>query len=134
MKYGTIIRSFIACAILVLGFTVIPGDATSAKTGSVAGEWNAEFITPGGVSEFKLVFEVVGEKLTGTVKRERGDSALKGTIKGDDIKFSYDINYNGRSLTLKYEGKVDGDNMKGEVFFGESGRSTDWSAKRAKKK
>lgn len=134
MKNRISIRSLLACAMLVVGFAVLGAGHTPTETVSVAGEWDAEFSTPGGVSEFKLVFGVDGEKLTGTVKRSGGDRPLKGTIKGNDIQFSYDINYGGRSLTLKMTGKVDGDTMKGEVFFGESGRSSDWSAKRTSKK
>ena len=133
MNNGIILRKLSLVAILVVGFAFVVKGHTLARTDSVAGEWDAEFSTPGGTSEFKLLFKVDGEKLTGTVKRARGDSALEGTIKGNDIQFSYTITYGDRDLTLTMTGKVDGDTMKGVVYFGESGQSSDWSAKRAPK-
>lgn len=96
---------------------------------SVAGEWDATFNTPGGPQPLGLVFKVDGEKLAGTAKRSRGDVALTGTIKGDDITFAYTIEYNGNAVTLTFTGKVKGDEMGGTVSF--NGQAEDeWSAKR----
>ena len=86
--------------------------------------------TPGGVRNFKLVFTVDGEKLTGTVKRAAGDVPLVGTIKGSDLQFAYSIKYGDGDLTISMTGKVDGDSISGTVSFGESGQQDEWSAKR----
>ena len=56
---------------------------TAAAAQSIAGEWDAAMNTPGGVRNFKIIFEVKGDTLTGTVKRGAGDSQLRGTIKGN---------------------------------------------------
>ena len=127
------IRKFVVGAILLAGFVFVGATQSYAQTDSVAGEWDAAMSHPGGVSNFKLVFEVDGEKLTGTVKRSSGDSELTGTVKGSDLKFSYAITYGGNSLTMLLTGKVDGDSITGVVYFGDSGQSSDWSAKRAGK-
>ncbi len=100
-----------------------------AQTASVAGNWDGEFNTPGGARPFKMTLVVDGEKLTGTVKRLSGDAPLTGTIKGDDINFSYTINYGGRDLTLMFSGKVSGDSMSGTISFGGQAEES-WSAKR----
>ena len=134
MKDDKVIRKLFIGAILFVGFAFVGAGIASAQTSSVAGEWDAEMTTPGGVSNFKLIFNVDGEKLTGTVKRSAGDVPLKGTIKGTDLEFSYTIEYGGHSLTLSMSGTVSGDNIDGLVFFGESGQSSDWSAKRAEEK
>jgi len=112
-----------------LSLTLIFGTAAMAQK-SVAGEWDAVFNTPGGPQPLKLIFKVDGEKLTGTAKRSRGDVALAGTVKGDDIAFSYSVDYNGNSVTLYFTGKVKGDAISGTVSFNESA-SDEWSAKRS---
>src|SRR5262252_3082555 len=115
------------CFVFILALIFAGG--VLAQT-SVAGEWDAEFNTPGGPQPLGLVFKVDGEKLTGTAKRSRGDVALTGTIKGENITFSYTIDYNGNPVTLTFTGKVKGDSMGGTVSFNDSA-SDDWSAKRS---
>ena len=111
--------------IFALSFTI---SASAQK--SIAGEWDATFSTPGGPQALKLIFKVDGEKITGTAKRSRGDVAISGTIKGDDITFSYSIDYNGNPVTITFTGKVKGDTMGGSVSFNDTA-GDDWSAKRA---
>jgi hypothetical protein len=130
---GKLVRKALIFAILFAGFAFAGAGIASAQTGSAAGEWDAAMNTPGGTSNFKLVFKVDGEKLTGTVKRASGDVPLEGTIKGQDLDFSYTIEYGGHSLTMSLTGKWSGDSISGLVFFGESGQSSDWTAKRAAK-
>jgi len=115
--------AFFTAAVLLIG-----SGAVLAQT-SVAGEWDAVFNTPGGPRPFKLVLKVDGEKLSGTAKRANGDVPVTGTIKGNDIVFSYTISYNGNDVTLSYSGKVNGDSMSGTVYFNENA-GDEWSAKR----
>jgi len=116
--------SFVICGLAL----IFASGALAQKT--VAGDWDAVFNTPGGAQPLKLILKVDGEKLTGTAKRSRGDVALAGTIKGDDIMFSYTIEYNGNAVTLTFTGKVKGDSMSGTVSFNDSA-SDEWSAKHA---
>ncbi len=124
MKKALSVSLFALCCLFAFS-----GEA-AAQTSSVAGEWVASMNTPGGARPFGLIFEIDGEKLTGTVKRTAGDVPLKGTIKGADISFSYTVNYNGRDLPLHFTGKVDGDTISGTVSFGGNAEDT-WSARRA---
>ena len=122
----TIFASFV-----MIGFLIVFASHAVAQK-SVAGEWDAVFNTPGGPQPLKLILQVDGEKLTGTAKRSRGDVPLTGTIKGDDITFSYTIDYNGNAVTISFSGKVKGDSMGGSVSFNDQA-SDEWSAKRAAK-
>lgn len=124
-------KTVIISILFSFGLMMAFADGVAAQT-SVAGEWDASFNTPGGPRSFKLVLSVDGEKLTGTAKRSAGDVPVTGTIKGDDIAFSYTIAYNGNSVTLSYVGKVSGDSMGGTVSFNENA-SDEWSAKRVPK-
>jgi hypothetical protein len=111
------------------GLSLLFGTSASAQK-SIAGEWDATFNTPGGPQALKLIFKVDGEKISGTAKRSRGDVAIAGTIKGDDITFAYSIDYNGNPVTITFSGKVKGDTMGGNVSFNDQA-GDEWSAKRA---
>ena len=116
---------------LMLGIAAGPVQALRTPVApSIAGEWDATMNTPGGARTFKIVFQVSGEVVTGTVKRTAGDVALTGTIKGNELKFSYTIDYNGTPLIISMTALVDGDTMKGTVDFGGAAQD-DFSAKRA---
>jgi hypothetical protein len=126
---GVHMKKNIFSTFLFFGLALVFAASASAQK-TVAGDWDAVFNTPGGPQPLKLVLMVEGEKLTGTAKRSRGDVSLTGTIKGDDITFSYTIDYNGNAVTLTFTGKVKGDSMSGTVSFNDSA-SDEWSAKRA---
>ena len=121
-------KKIISVVFLALGLVVIFAIGALAQT-TVAGEWDATFSTPGGPQALKLILKVDGEKLSGTAKRARGDVAITGTIKGEDIAFSYTIEYNGNAVTVGFTGKVKGDSMGGTVSFNETA-GDEWSAKR----
>lgn len=96
---------------------ILPTPSHRFSAQSIAGEWDASINTPGGPRSFKIVFQVSGDTLTGTVKREAGDVPLTGTIKDSTVRFSYTVNYNGNPLTLTVTATVTGDSMKGTVDF-----------------
>jgi hypothetical protein len=124
MKIVKTLVLFLAIALVALPAAV--------RAQSIAGEWDASMSTPGGAQSFKIIFKVDSTKLTGTVKRTRGDVPLEGTVKGKDVTFSYTIDYNGNSLTLSVAAVVTGDTMKGTISFG--GQAEDeFQATRAKK-
>lgn len=101
-----------------------------ASAQSVAGEWNASMNTPGGTREFKIIFQVKGDSLSGTVKRASGDVPLSGTIKGNDVTFAYTIEYGGNPLVLTVTATLKGDTMKGSIDLG-GGAQEAFSATRA---
>lgn len=118
--------------LLLLGLLsgALSGSSVSAQ--SIAGEWDASYNTPGGIRGFRILFQVDGEKLTGTVRREAGDSPLAGTIKGDTVRFSYTISYNGNTLELSIAAMVKADSMRGTVDFGGAAEDDFWAVRVAK--
>jgi hypothetical protein len=122
-------KQIVFTGLFVIGLALALAGGASAQK-SVAGEWDAEFNTPGGAQPLKLILKVEGEKLTGTAKRSRGDVPITGTIKGDDISFAYTVDYIGNAMTISFSGKVKGDAMSGTVSFNDQA-SDNWSAKRA---
>ena len=107
-----------------LGIAALPNVAGAQ---SIAGEWDAAFNTPGGVRNFKIVFVVAGETVSGTVKREAGDVPLAGSIKGNGVMFAYTVNYNGNDLLLTITATMTGDFLKGTVDFGGAAEDEFWA-------
>jgi hypothetical protein len=99
-------------------------------TSSAAGDWDVALNTPGGVRNLKVTFKLDGEKLTGSIKGERGDLPIEGSVKGKDVKFSYTIKYMDNDLLITMTGNLEGDTIKGAVDFGGFAQD-EWSAKRA---
>ncbi len=100
---------------------------TAVSAQAIAGEWDASINTPGGARSFKIVFQVSGDTLTGTVKREAGDVPLFGSVKDNAVRFSYTVNYNGNPLELTIIATVTGDSMKGTVDFAGAAEDEFWA-------
>ena len=115
--------------LLAIAMTVLAPAPAPAQ--SIAGEWDAGMNTPGGPRNFKIVFQVKGDSLTGTVKRQAGDVPLAGTVRGDTVTFHYSIAYNDNTLTLTVTAKVSGDAMKGTVDFGGAASDEFWAKRSA---
>lgn len=97
----------IALAILLLSL------AAPVFAGDISGQWTATFNTQVGEQHYTFTFKVDGEKLTGTAKSDNGTSEIQnGTVKGDDVSFVENLNYQGQQLTITYTGKVSGDEIK----------------------
>lgn len=130
MGFGALV---LALAFAWLAVEVRADDKKAA--GSVTGTWKSSFTNNNGQTietTYKLKQE--GEKLTGTVKRGEGQERKieEGKVKDGKVSFQYTVERDGNKLTIKYEGELSGDSIKGKVGVGE--RSFDWEAKRQKEK
>jgi hypothetical protein len=111
--------SLVFVSVMFLGAAV----AAMAQT-NVTGSWTLTVETQGGSGSPTFEFKQAGEELTGTYKGQFGESPLKGTVKGNEIKFTIKIDAQGQALEIQYEGTVDGSTMKGKVKLGELGEGT----------
>ena len=101
------LRIAVALPILVLGL------ALSAWAADITGQWTATFDTQVGEQHYTYTFKVDGEKLTGTAKSDNGTTAIEnGTVKGDDVSFVENLDYQGQELAITYVGKISGDEIK----------------------
>ena len=108
--------------IAVLLMMTVP--AVAADTANVAGEWALTVETPNGTGTPTVIFKQDGENLTGTYKGRLGEAPIKGTVKGNEIKFSVTLSAQGQEIEIEYSGTVDGDSMKGKAKFGDFGEGT----------
>jgi hypothetical protein len=101
--------------------------------GSVTGTWKSTFKTPDGKS-FEIIYKLKqeGEKLTGTVTGPGGRETKieEGKVKDGKVSFQVTRERDGNKFTIKYEGELSGDAIKGKAEVGD--RSRDWEAKREK--
>jgi hypothetical protein len=89
------------------------GLAISAWAADITGQWTATFNTQVGEQHYTYTFKVDGEKLTGTAKSDNGTVAIEnGTVKGDDVSFVENLDYQGQKLAITYTGKISGDEIK----------------------
>jgi hypothetical protein len=99
----------VAAALPVLVLTL----AISARATDITGQWTATFNTQVGEQHYTYTFKVDGEKLTGTAKSDNGTVAIEnGTVKGDDVSFVENLDYQGQKLVITYAGKISGDEIK----------------------
>jgi hypothetical protein len=87
--------------------------AFCARAADISGQWTATFNTQVGEQHYVYTFKVDGETLTGTAKSDNGTSEIQnGTVKGDDVSFVENLDYQGQKLVITYTGKVSGDEIK----------------------
>lgn len=101
------LRIVAALSVLLLGLAV------PALAADISGQWTATFNTQVGEQHYTFTFKVDGEKLTGTAKSDNGNVTIEnGTVKGDDVSFVENLDYQGQKLVITYTGKVSGDEIK----------------------
>ena len=86
--------------------------------------------------EFTLKRELKDGQLTGSMSGFRGETSLSdASFKDDQIAFSVVREFNGNKVATKYQGKLDGDTLKGSSEGpGRDGQvmKREWMATRAK--
>ncbi len=118
--------------IMAMAMTGLVLAAAQAKV-NVSGEWAFTMTTPRGDRTSDVTFAVDGEKLTVTIKSERGESTGQGTIKGQDIEWTVTRQTPRGEFTVNYKGKVTDENtMSGEAVMGDMG-AMQWKATRKPK-
>ncbi len=102
-----------------------------AQAVNVTGTWDMSVETQQGTISVTCTFKQEEEKLTGTLASQMGETALEGSVKGNDIVFAIVFNMQGQDMTITYVGKIDGDAMSGSMEMGNFGTST-WTAQKRK--
>lgn len=101
-------------AVLAIGRAVLSAQAKI----DVTGKWIFEVTTDvGGTTTPTITFKQDGENLTGHYSSETlGEADFTGTLKGQAIAFSFNVDMQGQALGVRYEGTVDSaTTMKGTI-------------------
>ena len=97
---------------------------TAFAAADVNGKWTATVETDAGSGSPSFVFKQSGEALTGSYAGAFGEAPITGTVKGDDIEFTFKASADGDAVTCKYKGKISGNQIKGTVDLGSVGTGT----------
>ena len=99
--------------------------STVMLAADLTGKWSATVETDAGSGNPTFTFKQAGESLTGTYSGQLGDAPLTGTVKGDEVEFSFQVSPGGDAVKLMYKGKVTGPKeIKGAVDLGGMGSGT----------
>jgi hypothetical protein len=121
-------RSLVACAIAITFSAALSGQSSKVD---VTGRWAFTVQTDAGSGTPTVTLKQEGEKLTGHYSSQNlGEADLTGTVKGQEITFSFSADAQGTPLTVSYTGTVESkDSMKGTVDLGGLAQGT-FTAKR----
>jgi hypothetical protein len=119
-------KSLILLAAIMFSF------CTSAFAADVSGDWTIEFTDIMGPQKWDVNFKTTGETLDVTVKNaQSGDSKCTGTLKGDQLAFTYTQKGGGGDMYIEFKGTVKGNKIEGtrELFADPSGAGYTGGAK-----
>jgi len=120
---------WVAAIVLVACSMSILASAQAAKV-NVTGKWLFNVETGAGSGTPTMTFTQDGEKLTGKYQGQFGEADLTGTVKGQDIAFSFNVDAQGTAVSFKYTGTIENkDALKGKVDIAGVGEGT-FTAKR----
>jgi len=95
-----------------------------ALAADLSGTWTAAVETDAGTGTPTFVFKQTGDQLTGTYSGALGEAKLTGTVKGNQVTWSFDASPTGEAIKVTYSGTLDGDKIKGTVELGSLGKGT----------
>jgi hypothetical protein len=128
-------RSFSVAVVLALSLFAGIVQAEDKKA-DPTGTWKWSVTRNNTTRETVLKLKLEGDKLTGhVVGRDNKEIAIEDAkFKEGEVTFAITRENNGQKNTVKYNGKLDGDVIKGKSERTRDGKtnSTDWEAKRDK--
>ena len=106
-----------------------PPSARAAAGGGapaqVAGAWAMTLQSPQGPMELTLTFQQSGASLAGSMASMMGNTAIdEGQVNGQAVAWTTTIQMGGQSITLNFQGQVEGTRMKGNATLGTFGSAT----------
>ena len=107
---------FLVVVIVAIG--MLASAQLVAQATNVTGEWLFNVTTDQGGGTPTITFKQDGEKLTGKYAGQLGNADLTGTVKGNAIHFTFNIDVQGQQAPVTYDGTVEKNTMKGKLDIG----------------
>jgi len=107
-------------AVLAVALLVV---APAAAQSTLTGEWAIAFVSPnGGHDDYTLYLTQEGPRLSGHLTSQYGETPVKGTVNGDDVKLTWTTVENRKPIELSVTAKVKGESMNGTIRIGDVGQ------------
>jgi hypothetical protein len=84
----------------------------------ISGTWTAAVKLDAGSGTATFIFKQAGDALTGTYSCVLGSAEVKGTVKGNQVEWTFE---NADAGKISYKGTLDGATIKGTVEYGQLG-------------
>ena len=111
-------------------FLLLCAITASAQSAGATGTWDASMTSPQGPFNVKLILKQEGEKVTGVVRGQRGDTPVEGTNNGKEITLKYTVKFQDNDLPITLTGVFDAASIKGSADYGGMAQG-EFNAKRA---
>ena len=96
--------------------------ALMLQAADVSGTWAVTVMLDAGSGTANFVFEQKGDTLSGTYSGVLGQANVAGTVKGDQVEWSFD---GGPAGKVSFHGTLDGaTKMKGTAEYGQLGKGS----------
>lgn len=104
--------------------------AVRADNVSLNGKWEVHSNVAGNESNVECTFTQKDNDLGGSCATDNGDRPVTGKVNGTKITWSYDSEYEGTPLTVKYSGTIDSaaSKLSGSVSVEQFGVDGDFTA------
>lgn len=89
-------------------------EPNNSQPANISGAWRLSWQGRGGSEQATIQIQQDGPKLSGTFQGPRGSSSLTGSVDGNNVSFSMQMQ-GRRRVTLAFTGTIDGDKMSGTL-------------------
>jgi D-glucosaminate-6-phosphate ammonia-lyase len=108
----------------------VPKKPLATPAADIAGRWEVDVQYSRGSARHKLLLITNGNRVEGSHLGRRLQGALSGTVDGDRVQLRSSLPHEGTRLNYRFDGRVQGHTIEGEVDLGEYGIAR-WTARRA---
>jgi hypothetical protein len=99
------VKALIVSAALLMSSTL---SSLAADNPPLTGKWKIHSSIAGNESDSECTLTQKGNDISGTCKTAEGkDSKATGKVDGVEVTWSFESDYNGTPLTIKYKAKLD---------------------------
>ena len=85
--------------------------SNNSQPANIGGDWQISWQARNGSQQASMQIQQDGSKLSGTFQDASGSSSVTGSMAGNNVSFSVQIQ--GRPMSLAFTGTIDGDKMSG---------------------